>query len=49
MSRVAGWLKDNPMLFAVIVVCLTVALVAAMYFGLDLSWIPALLNRLIPG
>lgn len=42
-----GWLKENPMLVGLVVICVTLLIALAMYFGLDLSWIPGILSRLI--
>ena len=42
-----GWLKENQMLAALVVICVTLLIALAMYFRLDLSWIPGILSRLI--
>lgn len=47
MKSIWEWLQGNPLIVGVLLVCITVAIIAAMYFGLDLSWIPALLNRFV--
>lgn len=39
--------ERNQMILVVIVVCVTILLLAAMNFGLDLSWIPGLLAGLL--
>ena len=49
MNKISEWVKENPTFSTVVAVCATVALVAAMYFKLDLSWIPAMLTKLIGG
>lgn len=41
--------ERNQMILAVIVVCVTILLLGAMTFGLDLSWIPGLLTGLLGG
>jgi hypothetical protein len=38
MTTVINWLGRNPKIVAVGVVCVTVGIVAAMYFGYDMSW-----------
>lgn len=45
-TEIGAWLKDNPLIVAVIAVCVTVGIVAAMYFELDLSWIPGIIANL---
>lgn len=42
-----GWLKENQMLAALVVICVTLLIALAMYFQLDLSWIPGILGKLI--
>lgn len=49
MTEIKLWLGRHPNVVIAIIVSLTVALVAAMYFGYNLAWIPALLTRLIGG
>ena len=46
-AQVVKWAGDHPSVVIAAIAALTVALVAAMYFGYDLSWIPALLQRLV--
>lgn len=41
------WLKNNSTVTIVVIVCATVLIGLAMYFGLDLSWIPGLLGGVI--
>lgn len=40
-----AWLKDNQALAIVVVLCVTLLIGLAMYFGLDLSWIPDIMRR----
>lgn len=42
-----GYVKSNPAVTITVVCAIAVCLIAAMYFGLDLSWIPDLLRGLI--
>lgn len=49
MREIKLWLGRHPNVVITIIVALTVALVAAMYFGYDLAWIPALFTRAIWG
>lgn len=49
MTEIKLWLGRHPNVVITIIVALTVALVAAMYFGYDLAWIPALLRRALWG
>lgn len=44
-SVMSSWIKENQTLAIVLVVCITVLLALAMWFGLDLSWIPGLLAK----
>lgn len=41
--------ERNQLILVVIVVCVTILLLAAMKFGLDLSWVPGLLAGLLGG
>ncbi len=41
------WLGKHPNVVIALIVSLTVALVAAMYFSYDLSWIPDILRSLV--
>jgi hypothetical protein len=47
MSQWSVWLKENQTLAVVLLLCITLLLLAAMYFGLDLSWVPGLLSRFV--
>lgn len=47
MSQWSVWLKENQTLVIVLLLCITLLLLAAMYFGLDLSWVPGLLSRFV--
>lgn len=49
MTEIKLWLGKHPNVVIALIVALTVALVAAMAFHYDLSWIPALLRRAIWG
>ncbi len=40
-------LERNQTIVIVVIVCITILLLVAMGFGLDLSWIPGLLTRLL--
>lgn len=40
------WLKENQILAIVLVLCVTLLIALAMYFGLPLDWIPGLLNKI---
>lgn len=42
------WVKENQLIVALVILSVTVLLLAAMWFGLDLSWIPGLLLRFAP-
>lgn len=41
-------LNRNQNIVVVVLICVTILLLSAMYFRLDLSWVPGLLSRLIP-
>lgn len=47
LSQLGVWISQNQTVSIAVAGFITVAIVAAMYFGLDLSWIPSLVNRLI--
>ena len=47
MNEIRSWLGQHPNVVIALIVALTVALVAAMYFSYDLSWIPAILRSLV--
>lgn len=49
MKTIINWLGRNPKIVAVGVVCVTVSIVAAMFFHYDLSWLPLVLVRAIWG
>lgn len=49
MNQLGQWTKDNQLLAVAIVVGVVVLLGLAMWLGLDLSWVPGLLGRLVPG
>ena len=49
MTEIKLWLGRHPTVVIALIVALTISLVAAMYFGYDLSWIPALFRRAIWG
>ena len=49
MTEIKLWLGKHPNVVIVLIASLTVALVAAMYFGYNLAWIPALLFRAFGG
>lgn len=42
-------IQHNPSVAIAIVVCLTIALIVAMHYQYDLSWIPGFLQGLIVG
>lgn len=47
MTEIKVWLGKHPNVVIALIVALTVALVAAMAFHYDLSWIPGMLVRAI--
>lgn len=47
MNEIKLWLGNHPNVVIAIITCLTTTLIAAMFFHLDLSWIPAILLRLV--
>lgn len=47
MTEIKVWLGKHPNVVIALIVALTIALVAAMYFSYDLSWIPGLLRGLV--
>lgn len=47
MSEIKLWLGNHPNVVISVIAALTVALVAAMAFHYDLSWIPDILRGLI--
>jgi hypothetical protein len=49
MREIKLWLGRHPNVVIALIVALTVALVAAMFFHYDLSWLPAVLVRAIWG
>jgi glucan phosphoethanolaminetransferase (alkaline phosphatase superfamily) len=46
MNEIKLWLGRHPNVVIALIAGLTIALVAAMYFSYDLSWIPGLLRGL---
>mgnify|MGYP001172880004 CR=1 FL=1 len=46
MTEIKLWLGRHPNVVIALIVALTVALVAAMYFSYDLSWIPNIIQSL---
>ena len=49
MKTVINWFGNNPKIVAVALICLTVGMIAAMYFGYDLSWFPQLVRAMWGG
>lgn len=47
MTEIKKWLGKHPNVVIALIAGLTVALVAAMAFHYDLSWIPALFRALL--
>jgi hypothetical protein len=45
MTQVVAWFRDNPTIAVVIVVCVTLLLALAMWLGLDMSWLPKLIDK----
>lgn len=43
------WIKSNQAIAVAIILCVTGLLALAMWLGLDLSWVPGLLGKLIGG
>jgi len=46
MNEIKRWLGQHPNVVIALIAGLTIALVAAMYFSYDLSWIPSILRGL---
>ena len=49
MNQIGQWTKSNQALAITIVIVAAVLLGLAMWLGLDVSWVPGLLGRLVPG
>ncbi len=49
MNQIGQWTKENQGLAITVVMGVVVLLALAMWLGLDLSWVPGLLMRLVPG
>lgn len=49
MREIKLWFGQHPNVVIAALVCVTVGIVAAMYFRYDLSWLPAVLVRAIWG
>lgn len=47
MREIKIWLGNHPSVVIALLVCLTLALIAAMFFRYDLGWIPGLLRGLV--
>ena len=47
MKTIINWLGRHPEVVIALMVCVTVAIISAMFFHYDLSFIPALLGRLL--
>lgn len=47
MQSIKAWLGAHPLTINIALICLTAALIVALLVGVDLSWIPALLFRLV--
>lgn len=45
-TDIKTWLGQHPNIVLAIIASLTVLLLAAMFFGLDLSWMPAIFLHL---
>lgn len=43
------WIKSNQAIAVALILCATGLLAMAMWLGLDLSWVPGLLGKLIGG
>lgn len=41
------WVKDNQLVVMLVILCVTVLILAAMWFGLDLSWIPGIITKIV--
>lgn len=48
-EKIEIWLSKNPKVVIAIIAALTILLIAAMFLGLDLSWIPGLLRIALTG
>jgi len=46
MREIKTWLGRHPNVVITLIAALTIALVAAMYFSYDLSWIPGFFRSL---
>lgn len=44
-----NWIKTNQTIALAVILCATGLLAMAMWLGLDLSWVPGLLGKLIGG
>jgi len=47
VTEIKLWLGNHPNVVIALIAGLTIALVAAMYFKYDLSWIPAIFRGLL--
>lgn len=43
------YLKENPTVAIVAIICITVAIVAALTLNYDMSWLPDVIRELIQG
>lgn len=46
-AQVVKWAGDHPSVVIALIASVAIVLIAAMAFHYDLSWIPALLQRLV--
>jgi len=47
MQSIKTWLANNPLTINIALICLAAVLIVALLVGRDLSWIPAILWRLV--
>lgn len=47
MQSIKTWLANNPLTINIALICLAAVLIVALMAGVDLSWIPSLLFRLV--
>lgn len=47
MQSIKTWLASNPRTINIALICLAAVLIVALLVGVDLSWIPPILFRLV--
>lgn len=47
MQAIEKWMGRHPTTVNITIICIAATIIAALYLGVDLSWLPALLSKLV--